>query len=50
VVAGVLALGFTVALAVVGVAPEGGYAWHSIQVALSSAADKITVSGGYAWH
>lgn len=50
VAAGVLALSITAALAVIGVAPDGGHAWHSIQVAMSAAADGINITGGHAWH
>ena len=50
VVAGVLALGATVALAVVGVAPHGGHTWVAyIQTAMSFAADKVSATGGHTW-
>lgn len=50
-VAGVLALGTAVALAVLGVAPDGGHAWlHPIQHVLNSTVDKVAhPSGGHAW-
>jgi hypothetical protein len=49
--AGVLALGMVVALALVGVSPNGAYAWHSIQTAMNSVSDVVVKSNGaYAWH
>ena len=50
-VAGVLALGTAVALAVFGVAPDGGHAWlQPIQHVISSTVDKVTApTGGHAW-
>jgi len=43
-------MGTAVALAAVGIAPDGGHAWFdSIQTAMASAADKISVTGGHAW-
>jgi hypothetical protein len=50
VVAGVLALGVVAALALVGVAPDGGHAWiDSIQTAMNCAVDKVSPTGGHAW-
>ena len=50
IVAGVLALGATVALAIMGVAPNGGHTWiASIQTAMSFAADKVSATGGHTW-
>jgi hypothetical protein len=51
VVAGVLALGTAAALAVLGVAPNGGHAWlQPIQHVVSSTVDGITrQNGGHAW-
>jgi len=43
-------MGIAAALAVVGIAPDGGYLWHSIQVAIGASADKISPTGGYLWH
>jgi len=46
----VLAIGATVALAIVGVAPNGGHTWiASIQTAMSFAADKVGATGGHTW-
>jgi hypothetical protein len=46
----VLALGATVALAVVGIAPNGGHTWIAyIQTAMSFAADKVSATGGHTW-
>lgn len=50
VAAGVLALGFVAALAIVGVAPDGGHTWiDSIQTALNCAVDKVSPTGGHTW-
>lgn len=49
VVAGVIALAATAALALAGVVPDHTHAWHSIQVALNSAVDTVK-SGTHAWH
>jgi hypothetical protein len=40
-----------VVLTIVGVSPNGAYAWHSIQVAMNSVSDAVVKSNGaYAWH
>ena len=49
VAAGVLASSVAAALALAGVVPDGTHAWHSIQLALSSAVDSVK-SGTHAWH
>jgi hypothetical protein len=51
IVAGVLALGMAVALAVLGVTPNGGHAWlQPIQHVVSSTVDKVSIpTGGHAW-
>lgn len=50
IVAGVLALGATVALLAIGVTPSGGHTWlHSIQTAMSCVADKVGTTGGHTW-
>ena len=48
-VAALLALGATIALAVIGVSPQGGHTWLSIQNALSAAADHLKPTGGHTW-
>ncbi|MCU0852811.1 MAG: hypothetical protein MUC90_06125 [Thermoplasmata archaeon] len=49
-VAGVLAMGTAVALAAVGIAPDGGHSWfESIQTALTCVADKVDPTGGHSW-
>ncbi len=52
VIAGVLALAAVIALALVGVVPDGGtHAWHSIQTAMNSVVDTVKQNGGtHAWH
>lgn len=48
--AGVLALGVTAALAVMGAHPEGAHAWYSIQTALTSTVDSVRSAGAHAWY
>jgi len=46
VVAGVLALGATLALAMFGVAPDGGHTWV---YAIKTAVCKVSATGGHTW-
>ena len=48
--AGVLALAAVAILTIVGVSPNGAYAWFSIQSAMNSVSDSVVKSSGaYAW-
>ncbi len=50
-VAGVLALGAAITLAIVGVAPNGGHTWYAIQNAIHSVADHVVQPmGGHTWY
>lgn len=50
VVVGTLALGVTLALAVVGIAPDqSGHLWHSIQMGIKDAVEGVPKSG-HLWH
>ena len=43
-------MGAVVALAIVGIAPDGGHTWvTSIQTAMSSVVDKVGATGGHTW-
>ena len=43
-------MGAAVVLAIVGVSPNGAYAWLSIQTAMNSVSDTAVRAGGaYAW-
>ena len=44
-------MGVVVVLTIVGVSPNGAYAWYSIQTAMNSVSDVVVKSSGaYAWY
>ena len=48
--AGVLALAMAAVVMIVGISPNGAYAWLSIQTAMNSVSDVVVKSNGaYAW-